>query len=517
MHRRAILATALVGVLVSACTSGSPATPPGSSLTSTSPTADAAPVRGAPGAGDSYYPLDGNGGYDALHYDIAVTIAPGSRTITGTATITARATSGLSRFDLDLHGLTVSSVEVDGDVAAWTREGQELVITPPEAVAAGAEFRTEVRYSGRPTSIEGGDIDNGWYVTDDGATVLGEPQAASVWFPVNEHPSDKATYDVAVTVPKGLVAISNGLPVGEPTSGTQGTTWTWRHSRPMASYLVLLSVGKFDVRRSTTSSGLPIIDAVDPAIGDAADEALAQQGEIIDVLSEAFGPYPFETAGAVVDVIPPVVALETQTRSLYSAAIFTTTQDGTWTVVHETAHQWFGDSVSLQEWQDVWLNEGFATYAEWIWSEQTQDFDPRGVIPQVLAEVPADDPIWATDVSDPGAEELFGPAVYQRGALVLEALRETVGDDAFFVILRTWAADHRDANGTTDEFIALAERVAGRDLDVVWDTWLFGAGKPTSWTPSPADSASGSATTSPSDAGSASPGSPWGSTASPFG
>jgi aminopeptidase N len=500
MSGRVSMAVVAAAVLLSACTSGG-AVPPTPSATG--PTAGATPTSdvpsaGAAGVGDAYYPLDGNGGYDALHYDIAVTIGPGSHRLAGTATITARAGIALSRFNLDLHGLTVTSVAVDGTPARWTRTGQELVVTPAAPLAAEAEFRTEVRYGGSPTTVPGGDIDNGWYATSDGATVLGEPQGASVWFPVNEHPRDKATYDVAITVPTGLTAISNGILVGEPVARGGRTTWTWRHGRPMASYLVLLAVGRFDIRRSTTSTGLPILDAVDPAIGDAADAELARQGEIIDVLSDAFGPYPFEAAGAVVDVIPPVVALETQTRSLYSAEIFTSGEDGTWTVVHETAHQWFGDSVSLRSWQDVWLNEGFATYAEWIWSERTQSFDPTTVIPQVLAEITEDDPFWATDISDPGTKELFGPAVYQRGALVLEALRETVGDAAFFTILRTWAADHRDANGTTDEFVALAEETAGRDLAVVWDTWLFGSGKPSGWSPSATPTSSGPATGSPS-------------------
>jgi aminopeptidase N len=304
-----------------------------------------------------------------------------------------------------------------------------------------------------------------------------------VWFPVNEHPRDKATYDVTITVPRGKTAISNGLPVGDPVTSASGTTWHWRSERPMASYLVLLAVGDYVVTKSTSASGIPIIDAVDPAAVQASASALARQSDVLDFLADRFGPYPFEAAGAVVAEGLPEVALETQTRSLYSASTITTDGSGVSVLVHETAHQWFGDSVSLARWQDVWLNEGFATYAEVLWAEKNGGFSPSRMIPDALESNPADAPLWATDVSDPGNGSLFGPAVYQRGALVLEALREVVGDEAFFTTLRTWAAEHRDGNATTADFVALAQRVSRRDLTEVFGTWLFGAGRPDSWDP----------------------------------
>jgi aminopeptidase N len=457
--------------------------PPSASLPTTPglPTSST-PGPGTSGLGDSYFPLDGNGGYDALHYDLVVTVLPGSRAIAGVATMTARALQPLTRLDLDLHGLTVASVTVGAAPAAFQRSGQKLVVTPSSTLPAGAEFRVTVRYAGTPellkvASHDANEPNNGWYGTADGATVMGEPQGASVWFPVNEHPLDKATYDVAITVPAGLTAISNGLPVGAPVTSKGVTTWRWHSEHPMASYLVLLTVGKYDVRRTTSPAGLPIIDAVDPTLGSKADSSLAREAEVIDVLSQAFGPYPFEAAGAVIDPFNAEVALETQTRPVYAASMFDRGEN-TYILAHELAHQWFGDSVSLTRWRDIWRNEGFATYAEILWGEHIGQLKHEQVIDNVFGSISPGDSMWKVTIGDPGRLDLFSPAVYQRGGLALEALREKVGDDAFFTILKTWASDHRDGNGTTDEFIALAEKLSGQDLGPLFQKWLFTSGRP---------------------------------------
>lgn len=490
--RAATPAAALaLGALLAGCTGGGPAAAPTGSSPAPGPASSSAPAvvddgvpsAGADGAGDPYFPLDGNGGYDALHYDLRVSVGADLRTITGDATLTARTTQALSAYDLDLHGLTVSSVTVDGRAARWERDGQELVITPAAPLRAGTTFRTRVRYAGSPTLLPGDDgVQNGWYVGQGGAAVLGEPQGASVWFPVSEHPSDKATYTVTVSVPQGRTAVSNGLPVGPPVTAGGRTTWRWRTQHPMASYLVLLAVGDLTLHRWTTDSGLPVVDAVGPGVPASANAALARQGEVIDVLSATFGPYPFEAAGAVVVPEVPQVALETQTRPVYGAPIMSGDHP-VYVLAHELAHQWFGDSVSLSSWRDVWLNEGFATYAEYLWGQHVDGLDPATMITRELSSAPADDPFWTTDISDPGPQHLFDAAVYYRGACVLEALREVVGDDAFRTTLRRWAAEHRDGNGTTAAFVALAQQVSGRDLTAVFDTWLYSTHKPDGWDP----------------------------------
>jgi aminopeptidase N len=212
-------------------------------------------------------------------------------------------------------------------------------------------------------------------------------------------------------------------------------------------------------------------------VGEIAQASLARQPEIIDFLSELFGPYPFSAAGGIVDDADLGFALENQTRPIYSKVFFTDPVSGDEVVVHELAHQWIGDHLALEEWQHIWLNEGFATYAEWLWSEREgrataqQFFDDR-------ATIPADDPFWSVTIGDPGPDALFDIAVYNRGAMTLHALRLEVGDDDFFEILRRWTRSQAGGNVTTDEFIRLAERVSGQDLDAFFRAWLFTPARP---------------------------------------
>ena len=198
---------------------------------------------------------------------------------------------------------------------------------------------------------------------------------------------------------------------------------------------------------------------------------------MIDFLSSQFGRYPVESAGAIVADLPLPFALETQTRPIYPGFFFAF-PDRDLIVLHELAHQWYGDSVSLARWQDIWLNEGFATYAEWLWTEHVHQISPQATFLGNYQSIPAADPFWTTKIGDPGTARLFDDAVYVRGAMTLQALRDTVGDAAFFAILRTWAHDKRDGNGTTAEFIALAERISGHPLAALFHQWLFTTTKP---------------------------------------
>ncbi|MGH8828356.1 MAG: M1 family metallopeptidase [Jiangellaceae bacterium] len=439
---------------------------------------------GASGIGDEYYPVAGNGGYDVEHYLLQGTYDPATDGYDGVATITGTATLELYRFNLDLVGMTVASIEVNDKPAAWTRDGQELVVTPQRKVKDGAPLEVVVHYAGVPTEflLPGFGIRTGFMATDDGATVAGQPDVAAGWYPVNDHPLDKAAYTFEITVPDGLGVVANGF-LEDQTSANGWTTFTWDAPEPMASYLATINIGEWDIRSWTTDSGIPVYDAVDPDLlsdtrrGPAIDASLARQGEVLDVLSEAFGPYPFSTVGAIVDDQPDLFfALETQTRPVYSKYFWPAGGDGV--VVHELAHQWFGDDVALARWQDIWLNEGFATYAEWIWAEHEGFATTQEIFEAIHDEIPADDPLWDVVIGAPGVDLLFDNAVYVRGAMTLQALRNEVGDEAFWEIVTRWASEQSGGNGTTDEFIALAEDVAGTDLGALFDLWLFTAGKP---------------------------------------
>jgi aminopeptidase N len=445
--------------------------------------AQAAPKNckpGAPGVGDEYYPGYGNGGYNVKQYDLDVAYDPGTDVLEGRAKIRARATQNLCSFNLDLVGLEVRKVQVNGRNAKWSREGQELIVDPKGRLKDGRRFTAKVTYDGVPVEFEipGFGIPAGFMTTEDGVTVAGQPEVAAAWFPVNDHPRDKAAYTFDVTVPSGFEVAANGFLRGVDRGG--GTSkWKWNAPEPMASYLATIDIGHWDVDRYRTA-GLPAYDAVDTALTGGLraeiDSSLARQGEVLGVLEDAFGNYPFRTVGAIVDNQDDLFfALETQTRPVYSK-YFWLDGDGNPTngdpvVVHELAHQWFGDDVALHRWQDIWLNEGFATYAQWIWIERASGVS---IDEQIRTGINIEDPrTFLPPPGDPGRDEMFATSVYVRGALTLHALRGTVGDETFFAILREFASTYAGGNASTEDFIALAERESGRDLEQLFETWLF--------------------------------------------
>ncbi|MGW3208435.1 M1 family metallopeptidase [Streptomyces sp. NPDC001135] len=436
-------------------------------------TGPAAGTAGAAGAGDPYFPLSGNGGYHVRHYDLTLRYQSDAQYLDGRAVLAARATRSLSRFDLDLTGLKVTAVTVDGLPAAFRRDGQELVVTPRHTLRAGRDFRVAVAYRGTPKPVtDPDDSADGWIPTDDGAFVAGEPQGAMTWFPANSHPKDKSSYDITITVPQGRTAVANGVLLAQHTAHGR-TTFHWRETQPMAAYLATATVGTFKVEQYTTHDGIRVYNAVDPREASGAAPVLKKLPSVLEWESSLFGPYPFRSAGAIVDHAPDVgYALETQSRPLYDSA------PDIDTLVHESAHQWFGDSVSLTAWKDVWLNEGFATYAEWLYDEQHGGDSAQETFDALYAH-PASDHLWAFPPGDPGSgENIFDTPVYARGAMTLHELRKAVGDRHFFRILRAWASEHRGGHGTTAQFVRLAERISGTSLDTLFHTWLYTTGKP---------------------------------------
>lgn len=645
------------------------------------PIAAAAAPASSAGVGDPYYPQDGNPGYDVTHYGLDLTYDPGSDTLGGTAVVTATARQKLTSFALDLDGLTVSSVTVNARAAKFSRADGELTITPKSPLTKNLPFVAVIRYSGIPVSLE----DAGFIATDDGAVVIGQPHVASSWFPVNDHPIDKALYTVRLTVPKGLEAISNGRLVSQRTQGAS-SVWLWNMDAPMASYLATATIGNFEVD-AYRAGGIRYWDAVDPDLyspavtphtgsafaysqqgndgykrlqrtvtvahesprlslwadrdiedgydfafvevaptgtdtwttlpdtagiftqdagyspcadllaqhpflahylsGDAdpcaptgttgqwwaatgssggweqwsfdlstyagtdvdiaityltdytyelrglsvddvsgpggdgstsfeadidpldgwtvpgapegspgnltdweapsdgppttgsmIDSSFSRQPEIVSFLADRFGPYPFGELGGIVDDVQDLgFALEIQTRPIYSREFWTTQADGDSVVVHEVAHQWFGDSVALKRWSDIWLNEGFATYAEWLWSEHEGGATPQQYF-DYYAGISESHPFWSLVIGDPGPDDLFAQPVYLRGAMAVHALRTQIGDDAFWTLLKRWTKQNKNGNATMADFIALAEKVSGQQLDDLFQVWLFTGEKP---------------------------------------
>ncbi|HEU5160175.1 MAG TPA: M1 family metallopeptidase [Streptosporangiaceae bacterium] len=442
---------------------------------------------GAPGVGDSYFPLEGNGGYDVRHYGIDFSYDPATKRLVGKATITARATQNLSRFDLDLQQLDVTAVTVDGKRARFGREGQELTITPRHGLRDHRTFVTTVSYSGVPETIIGSPIvfgsPYGFVHTDDGAFMGAEPNGSSTWFPSNDHPGDKAAYTFRVTVPAGLSVMSNGRLVAQTTRAGK-STFVWDEKFPMATYLATADIGRWTLKTGMTPGGVPMTVGVDPKLNgrdpnhpDPVAFFWDTTAEATDLWSRLFGKYPFDSTGAIADLATFEgqtigFSLETQTRPLYSDVRNTTT------IAHELAHQWFGDAVTPRWWKDIWLNESFATWSHLYWNELHGGTTVHQSSLNLYNSHPAEDPWWDIVIADPQRDTMFNNREYNGGAMVLQWLREKIGDDKFFQLLRTWYAQHKYGNATTEQFTALAQQIAGQDLSRFFQTWLHSPGKP---------------------------------------
>jgi aminopeptidase N len=421
--------------------------------------------------GDPYYPQLGNAGYDAQHYTLDLTADPAANTLSATMTLQARALTDLPGFNLDFHGFTIGAVTVNGAAATYRRAGDELTVQPPTAVRSSAVFTVTVTYRGTPQPVisPAVNIPLGWHQTATGTYVVSEPSGAAAWYPVNDHPCDKATYTFRITVPKPYMGVANGQFQATQDNGAT-TTATWEARDPLASYLATVDIGDFVQQTEPGPDGLPIRNVFPRALAAQATRTFAPTADMITYFSSRFGPYPFETYGVVVIDDDLGYALETQTLSIFGReAVAGGGAAGE--IPHELAHQWFGDSVSVKSWKDIWLTEGFATYAEALWVEHSQgaaalDTYMRGMYRTVTTG-------HFAPPGNPPATDLFNSGVYLRGALTLHALRKTVGDDAFFRILQTYTARYKYGNASTADFRAVAEAVSGQDLHALFDAWLL--------------------------------------------
>ncbi|HEV2815419.1 MAG TPA: M1 family metallopeptidase, partial [Solirubrobacteraceae bacterium] len=439
---------------------------------------------GARSAGDRLFPTIGNGGYDVQHYGLEFQFEPLTDIILGEATITAQATQGLSEFSLDLVTMDVSTVKVGGRESLFTQENGKLIVMPATGIPRGETFTTTITYGGLATPYEDPDGSHeGFMPTEDGAFVVNEPVGAMTWFPNNNVPTDKALYDITVTVPEGMTVFGNGRLVSNESSGAH-RAWHWREDRPMATYLTTATNGTFQRTTDTSDPAIPYEYGVDPKLGPAA--VVAQQGlEISPGVSEFFEetldvPYPFTSSGGVVDIPPPAMgdapyALESQTRPMYPALASATT------VAHEIAHQWFGNSVSPAQWADIWLNEGPAEFYSWLWDERANDSGTT-TEEQFDSFYADEDFDWSVPPANPPPDEIFNvDAMYNRGAMVMEALRQIAGEPTFLDLNRKWLNDHAYSHATTADFIELFRTHAGvnrTQLAIFFDEWLYRSGKP---------------------------------------
>ncbi len=421
----------------------------------------------APQVPDPYFPADGNVGYDVLHYDIHDEYQFTDGHLSGETTIRLVPSQKLTTFNVDLL-LDVDAVTVDGEDAGFAKpDKHEVVITPSQPLSKGAPVDVTVTYQGVPGDLSWRGESN-WLADAEEVVTMNEPHMAAWWFPSNDHPTDKATFDITVTTDAAKDVISNGVLVDRTVDDGQATTH-WRMSDPMTTYLAFFAAGDFVIEEGRVR-GFDYYNAVSEQLGPnqrtASLKTLRKSARITAWLQDELGDYPFDTTGGLVTSLDVGFALENQTRPTYPSTPAETI------VVHELAHQWFGDSVSVARWRDIWLNEGFATYLQLRYTEAHGGYTTARNLKRYYAYYKGYRAFWRLSLTNPGPNRIFDAAIYDRGAMTLAALRKVIGKKDFRRLLRTWASTHEDGNVRAPQFERLAERVSGEQLDDFFRAWL---------------------------------------------
>jgi len=420
---------------------------------------------------DPYLPGSGNFGYRVSRYDLDLEYTVPVNRLSGSATITAVTLATLRSLSLDLSdALTVSKVWVNGDPPAqFSASGNKLHIRLASALPTGAALSIVVRYSGypRPTRSHWGDV--GFEELSDGALVAGQPNGAPTWFPCDDHPSAKASYRIQVTTDNPYRVIANGELASRRVRAAQ-TTWTYEQPEPTSTYLATVQIGVYE--QVALEAPVPMRGALPARLRSKFDHDFARQPQMMKLFVELFGPYPLSSGYTVVVTDDDLeMPLEAQGISIFGANHCTGGRESERLIAHELAHQWFGNSVTARRWRDIWLHEGFACYAEWLWSQESggpSTDELAGRSHQWLRDSPQD-----LLLADPGPRDMFDDRVYQRGALTLHALRREIGEQNFFALLQDWTTRYRHASVVTDDFTGLAAHYADESLRPLWDEWLY--------------------------------------------
>ncbi|HYN67044.1 MAG TPA: M1 family metallopeptidase [Ornithinibacter sp.] len=424
---------------------------------------------------DPYLPGHGDVRYHVDHYDLDLEYKVHSNHLEARALVRVTATQPLPELVLDLHALEVTSLRVTGAaVARWTHRASRLRIRFRSAVAVGAGLTVAVHYRGRPRPMPGPDGPTGWEELTDGVIVAAQPHGAPTWFPCNDRMADKATYRVTVRTDPGYRVVSNGELTVQRRVGRR-VEWVHEQREPMATYLATLQVGRY-VLEPQASAATPSALAAPAARMPAARSAFADQPRMIATFADLFGPYPFDAYTAVVTDDPLEIPLESQTLSTFGTNHLSRAWEAQRLIAHELAHQWFGNTVTAASLSDIWLHEGFACYAEWLWSEavgRTTAAEEAQRHHRILARLPQD-----LVLTDPGPYRTFDDRVYKRGALTLHALRRATGDVTFFALLRAWVDTHRFGVVTTADFEEAVRFETGLDPEPLLGPWLRQAALP---------------------------------------
>jgi aminopeptidase N len=418
---------------------------------------------------DPYLPGHGSNDYSVTRYDLDLDYRVATNRLAGRARLSIVAARELTRVSLDLAGLRVDKVVADTRrVTRHTHRAGKLQVSLDRALRPGDEAVLTIGYSGAPRPSDGSWGEVGWEELTDGVIVAGQPDGAPSWYPCNDRPGDKASYRVAVTTESPYTVVANGVPVERRVGGSR-TTWVFDQPEPMSTYLATVQIGRY-VEWRAPGAPVPLAVVAPPRLRQVAEHDLARQAQMVSVFEELFGPYPFARYTAVVTDDDLEIPLEAQGLSVFGANHLDGRRGSERLVAHELAHQWFGNSLTVGRWQDIWLHEGFACYAEWLWAEHADG--PTADVAAARAWARLDRLPQDLVLADPGPALMFDDRLYKRGALLLHALRRTVGDACFFDLLREWAAEHRHGTVSTDVFLAHTARRAGAGASGMLAAWL---------------------------------------------
>jgi len=417
---------------------------------------------------DPYAPESGDAAFDVESYDVEIDYRVRTNRLEGRAIINAVAATAVSAVSIDLVGLRASRVRVDGDRRTRFSQGpRKLRVTLPHRMQPGERFSIEVVYAGAPAPRNSRWGAIGWEELEDGALVASQPTGAPTWFPCNDRPDARAPMRLSVTTDAGYLPVVTGRPTGLSRSGGRVTA-TSESAVPVATYLVAVHIGPYEQTVIDSDAGQRVRVFAPMALRREVGRAFADVPRMLGLFTASFGPYPQEDCALVVTPDELEIPLEAQGLAVFGRNHLV--PDEHRLIAHELAHQWFGNSVGIGRWSDIWLNEGFACFAEWLWFEESGGPTVAEKAEKHHARLRAlpEDLL----LSDPGPDLMFDDRVYKRGALTLYALRCEVGEETFSRVLHAWVEVYRHALATTDDFRALAVRVAGRDLDHVFTPWL---------------------------------------------
>ncbi|MFC7495328.1 MULTISPECIES: M1 family metallopeptidase [unclassified Nocardioides] len=475
--RAALGAGLAAALLLAGCTTegdepddaATPAAPPSATQQAAGPPGLSEPVE------DSVYPDVGDPGVDALRYDLDLSWQPATRTLEGREKVRLRSTEDDDNLQLDLSGdLEVATVTVDGAAAEFEHDGKDLVVSHP--VQADTRYTVVIEYAGTPRPVPAPTkredfSTTGWTTTRTGEVwTMQEPYGAYSWYAVNDQPSDKALYSFRISVPSPWVGVANGtLTSRSERAGRTITRWTL--DEPAASYLVTIAIGDLVMTKDRSPSSVPITYWTQRDRPDLV-ERMRKAPAGLAWLEERLGPFPFGSLGFL--VVESQSGMETQTMITLGDTRYATSPE---VLVHEMAHQWYGDQVTPVDWRDVWMNEGMAMYLQASWQDevQGQELDlTMDYWEQLDAQLRAD----YGPPADYDPEAFGGTNVYTSPALMWHELRGRIGDELFWRLVREWPAANDNGNADYDDITTWWSEQTGEDLSDFFDEWLLGEETP---------------------------------------